>query len=202
MKMLQLLIEWDKQITVLLHPIGHPYLDNLMYLLSEPLSWIPLFLLWSYWIIQKFGWKAWLLVLLSTIVFVGISDFISSHIFKPFFKRLRPCKDPTIKDQILLVNHYCASLYGFVSSHASNSATIATSFYRLFPKVPYLWGSAFLWTVLFSYTRLYLGVHFVGDLLGGILLGLLIGYLNSYFVKKFSSIWLSNQNPYNFAFKK
>jgi len=186
------LIEWDQKLTLFLHHLGHPHLDTLMYQLSDPLTWIPLFLLWCYWLIKTQGWQHWFLTLFLLLLCVGVSDFVSSQILKPWIGRLRPCQDPALQSQIQLVNDYCASLYGFVSSHASNSATIFFLFYWLHPRIPLLWVSAFFWMLLFTYTRIYLGVHFLGDLIGGMCLGCIVSLLGLWLSKKASTFLFFN----------
>lgn len=103
-----------------------------------------------------------------------MSDKISVHLFKEVFMRLRPCHNETIASLIHLVGS-CGGKYGFVSSHAANTFALAT-FAGLFLKKHYptllKWG--LIWSAVVSYSRIYLGVHYPGDILAGALLGVLV----------------------------
>ena len=114
-------------------------------------------------------------VLLASLIIVGVglADIISVHGFKNTFERLRPCHSSELIEQFELVANRCGGRYGFVSSHAS---TIWTIFAIVnFSRPPKIFILIFLfWAILVSYSRVYLGVHYPGDILGGAILGLLI----------------------------
>jgi undecaprenyl-diphosphatase len=97
---------------------------------------------------------------------------------KPFFARLRPSHEPGLQNLVHLVNGYKGGLYGFASSHAANTFGTAT-FVWLALKPFMRWsGLIFIWAVVMTYTRIYLGVHYPGDILVGALFGILIGWLS------------------------
>lgn len=117
------------------------------------------------------------MILLFILVLITLSDQVSVHAFKNVFERLRPCHTP----DLLLVVHTvekCGGQFGFVSSHAANSFALAFFISGLLRKsykwIPYLMYS---WAVLTIYSRVYLGVHFPGDVLGGAILGMILGWL-------------------------
>lgn len=120
--------------------------------------------------------KTWM-VLLFVAVLITLSDQISVHAFKNVFERLRPCHTP---DLIFVVHtvEKCGGQFGFVSSHAANSFALAFFISGLLRKsyrwVPYL---MYGWATLTIYSRVYLGVHFPGDVLGGAILGMFIGWV-------------------------
>jgi undecaprenyl-diphosphatase len=120
--------------------------------------------------------KSLVVILLSFIVF-GLSDSISTRVFKDNFKRLRPCHNPTLEDKVYLAGQNCwGGKYGFVSSHASNSFAIAFFFWLILLKRRKVLFLFLLYAGLVSYSRIYLARHYPGDIFFGALLGMLISY--------------------------
>ena len=146
-----------------------------MWWVSGKLSWLPLYVLILAGMILRFKWKT-IYIVLSVTILITLSDQISAHVFKDIFQRLRPCHNPEISGLIHLVNDYCGGKYGFVSSHAANSFAMATFTACLFRIKGYAWF-IFLWATLVSYSRIYLGVHYPGDIIGGAVLGFFLGIL-------------------------
>jgi undecaprenyl-diphosphatase len=110
----------------------------------------------------------------SLILAYAISEQVSVHLFKEVFMRLRPCHEPELAGQVRLVTHGCGGQYGFVSTHATNSFNLAV-LSALLIKRKWFTISVFAWAILVSYSRVYVGVHYPGDILGGAILGGLIG---------------------------
>ncbi len=179
-------IELDKQITLFLNSLHSAYTDNLFYILTNIKWWTPLFVWWLMIFYKNTNSATSLLrFLLTTAFLILLTDRISSGFFKPFFQRLRPCNDPEIGKAIHIINGYCSQAFSFVSSHATNSFGIAVWIAlhkKFFSKKIVI--SAFLWSLFFSYTRIYLGVHFLGDLLGGFLLGTTIAVVLFFLLQK------------------
>lgn len=146
-----------------------------MWLVTGKWIWIPLYLFILGWLIRDYRWKA--LVLLAFIVLlITLSDQSSVQLFKQVFQRLRPCHDPRIADLVHTVHGKCGGKYGFVSSHAANSFAIAV-FSLLLIRNRYYTLSIIIWASLVSYSRVYLGVHFPGDIIGGAILGMFVGFI-------------------------
>jgi undecaprenyl-diphosphatase len=162
---------WDEQLFLFLNSKYFTGLDPLVNLLTQTWPWVPMYVLLVFFFIRFYKSEAWW-VLLAVILTVTFADQITSSFMKPFFERLRPCHDNRWSE---LIHHYgsCSSLYGFASSHAANSFGVATiSYIFLSKKIPAIkW--LFVWALLFSYTRIYLGVHYPGDILVGALVGIL-----------------------------
>ncbi len=107
---------------------------------------------------------------------VTVSDLTAVHLFKNVFLRLRPCHEPSIAGMVHLVNDHCGGKYGFISSHASNSFALATFLSLLLGKKIRLFTLLImLWAILLSYSRVYLGVHYPGDVIVGAIWGAGIG---------------------------
>jgi undecaprenyl-diphosphatase len=84
------------------------------------------------------------------------------------------------------VKEGCGGLYGFFSSHAANSFGIATFFYLTQKKHSNLFKFLFLWALIVSYSRVYIGVHFPIDIVVGICFGIFSGYIFSKINLKFN----------------
>jgi undecaprenyl-diphosphatase len=99
-----------------------------------------------------------------------LSDAISVHFFKDVVERLRPCHDPLCQDSLRLVADACRGKFGFVSSHATNAAALVV-LSQAFSLPRWAFPALILWMVLTGWSRVHLGVHFPGDILGGWLVG-------------------------------
>lgn len=172
--MLERLVHIDQELFLFLNGFHNSSFDFIMYWVSQTVTWIPLWIFFIYMIIKKFKVKSWIIILVLLLA-VGLSDFLSVHLFKNIFERLRPCHNPDISGLVHIVKNHCGGKYGFVSSHSANMFSIATFmflvFKRNYPKSIYL---VFAWASLIAYSRVYLGVHFPGDIIGGAILGSLI----------------------------
>ena len=175
--------EWDKQLLIFLNSHHADWLDSLMMLFTEKYFWLPLYLLLLILIVKNYKKDVWLILLVIALM-ITVSDQVTSTIMKPYFARLRPSHDPSLDGIIHLVNEYnngLASLYkggmyGFASSHAANTFATATFCWLLLRGI-YKWTSLlFLWATLVTYTRVYLGVHYPGDILVGGLIGTLVAF--------------------------
>jgi len=188
--LLDKIIQYDKDLLVYLNGLGSENWDGVWLLFTNQLSWIPLYLLFFYLIFRSFGWKKGLGLLLLTALLVTFSDQFTVFI-KNYFERLRPNRDPSINEVIRILKNN--SSFSFVSGHATTSTAVTLFMHlRLKKFYPYT-GLFFIWPLLFSYSRVYLGVHFPIDVLTGALLGLLIGY--SFFKLSFILLkWIDNKS--------
>jgi len=175
MSLIESLVEFDKQLLLVLNSLHTPFFDEVMWIFSAKFTWIPLYLTVLFFIFKRYRWQgAVLLVLL--ILTITAADQISVRLFKNVFERLRPCHEPDIMNMVHSVHNYCGGQFGFVSSHAANTAAFAVFTMLVFKQKMYTIG-IIIWAIVVSYSRIYLGVHYPGDILGGFLLGIFCGWL-------------------------
>ena len=172
--MIEQIIQWDKELLVALNGSSSTFLDGIFMAITETTTWIPLFACLLYAVVRNNTWRSSLLIIVMTALLVLICNYFSSGFCKPFFHRLRPSQEPELAKVIDLVNGYRSGLYGFISSHASNTFGISVFFSFLFSnkKVSPL---LLLYACLASYSRIYLGVHYPLDILMGALWGVSCG---------------------------
>jgi undecaprenyl-diphosphatase len=141
-------------------------------------NWIPLYIVLLAYIIYKWRINAWKWVLLA-LLNVGLTDQISSSIFKPLFHRLRPCADPEIMHQSRLLLDHCSGGFSFTSSHAANHFGIAVFIVMTLQLLLKNYRFIFLvWAAMIAYAQVYVGVHFPMDVFFGALIGIFVGYFN------------------------
>lgn len=183
--MIEKLEALDRKLFVFLNGLHLDFLDPVMYLISEPLFWIPAYLLLLFAIARAYNYKTALWALVGIGLVITIADRSSVELFKEVFQRYRPCHNQDLQHTVHLVRYHCGGKYGFVSSHAANYFGIASFcallVRRRFPRLVF-W--IFLWAALIAYSRIYLGVHYPADVLVGALLGLLSGSIVYFLFRK------------------
>ncbi|MFY0608382.1 MAG: phosphatase PAP2 family protein [Cyclobacteriaceae bacterium] len=178
--MLEWILDIDRELFLALNGLGSPYLDDIMIAISNKYVWIPLYLYLIFRLYQRFGVKFYWAVAVVLLVIV-CTDQITANVFKPFFGRLRPCKDPSLEGFMTIIGH-CRGFYGFASGHAANSMGLACIIYLIEKST---FGRAMIvWSLVVAYSRIYLGVHYPTDIIVGLMLGAILAYLIYFLVYK------------------
>lgn len=195
MTILDKLEVFDREITLFFNGSHSILVDNVIYIATSTWAWV-LFGAVMLWVVYKdTGLRNLLSVILFLALCITISDQFCSSFIKPLVHRLRPANDSLYMYMVDVVNNYRGGRYSFFSAHASNTFTVAVFFARLFKHKPLKWLLV-SWALLNCYTRIYLGVHYFGDILTGIGFGLLWGNLLYWiYYKKFSPALLSSSTP-------
>ncbi len=170
------LLPFERDIFLALNGSDSLFWDNAMWTFTGLVTWIPMILFIIYIAFQNQQCKEGWLVLVSIMLILLFSNLVSASFFKPVFQRYRPSHHPDFKEIVALVNDFRGGDYGFISGHATNSFAFAFFFSLLFRnKIVAI--SMILWATLNSYSRVYLGVHFISDIIAGFIMGSLVGLL-------------------------
>ena len=189
--MIDFLLEIDKKLFLFLNGLNSGFFDWLMYYISEKTTWIPLYMIILVLVIKKYKWKGLFFLLFATLLVV-LSDQ-GSVMMKNTFMRLRPCKDPDLQGLVHMVRGRCGGMYGFVSSHAANTFALAALVSMIFRKdYKYITAIMFTYASLNAYSRIYLGVHYPGDVIAGAILGWGIGITVFLLWHKFTQLMKMN----------
>lgn len=173
------LIKWlehlDKVLFVLIqHDSDHRFLDPVMLVLREPLTWVPFYAFMLYYAFRAGKQKAWAFIILSVLTF-AITDSLTAQLLKPLFGRLRPCHDPGMQ-AVLRELVDCGGLYSMPSNHAANHFGLATFWYFSIRAINgRKWSWLWLWAALICYAQVYVGKHYPFDVLVGGIVGTLTG---------------------------
>lgn len=173
--MIENLVLWEKDLFLLFNSPHSPYLDSVMYLISDKYPWILYSILLLFLLLYKQKGKECLLLVLGLVLLIFVGDQLSSHVLKPLFQRYRPTHHPETMELVQTVLGYRGGSYGFISGHTTNYFSFAT-FTALLLRDRLYTVMAVLVAATVAYSRIYLGVHFITDVIPGIVIGSLIGW--------------------------
>ena len=198
--MIDMLNQVDHQLMLWLNYDGGAMLDAFWYAVSYKFSWIPLYVAILCALVRKarfmslqplagpmadgaatssrlhgFTAQVVCLVIVTALIIVA-ADQLSSGLIKPLVQRLRPSHEPGLMEMLHYVDDYRGGMFGFVSSHAANTIALAVWVTLLFRQWHLYWAMGTFYVVN-CYSRIYLGVHYPGDILCGSVVGALCGWL-------------------------
>ena len=183
MYLIEIIKSLDTHLFLFLNGLHNSFFDELMYAFSAKFTWIPLYAAVLYIVIRHWKKEAvW--VALALILCIVISDQVASGLIKHMVQRLRPSHVKELQGLVHLVHTYSGGLYGFVSSHASNTIGFALLSSLLFRQRVYT-ITIFSWAALTSYSRIYLGVHYPLDIVGGAMVGVMAALICFWAIRKF-----------------
>ncbi len=172
--MIEWLLELDREVFIYLNSLGTETFDGFWLFITKQFNWIPVFAIILYLTFKRLGWRHAVLIIILISLLITITDQ-TTNLFKNGFQRLRPGNEPEIAGIIRAVQHRFS--YSFISGHASNSMACAFFLYHVLkPYLKYM-GFIFLWPLIFAYSRIYLGLHYPGDILLGYIWGILTATL-------------------------
>ncbi len=172
--MLETIKSIDESLFLFLNAQHNSFFDPLMWLFSEKFYWVPLYV-WFLWKLYKRYPKHFWTVLIAIALMITASDQLC-NLVKNNVMRLRPSQEPHLYSLVHVIHDYRGGMYGFYSSHASNAFALALFMITVFRgKWKYIMPISIIYAFLTAYSRIYLGVHYPGDVLTGAIIGSLLG---------------------------
>jgi len=189
--MLDQLLQYDKELFLFLNNLGSSTWDGFWLVVTNKLTFIPLYVLLLFLVYKKLGIKSMLLLILVIAAMITFTDQITNLFKYVIAKRPRPCREEDLQNLMRYVAPRCGR-YGFFSGHAANSMAAAV-FAGLLLK-PYYKKLIFillLWSAFVAYSRIYVGVHYPLDIICGMIFGAISGFgfykLQGYLRRRFIS---------------
>ena len=170
---LQTLNSWDTSIFLAINGLHNAYWDNFMEMFSGRYIWLPLYLSIVYVMFRSFSWRVNVTCLLVVALLITINDQVSGSLIRSTVGRLRPANtDNPISPLVHIVDGYRGGRYGFPSAHAANCWGL--TFFMLYVFRRHLLTlTLVVWSLITCWSRMYLGVHYFGDILVGTIIGLI-----------------------------
>lgn len=175
--MINFLNSIDTQLFLFLNSLHNDFFDPIMYWFSDKWIWIPMYVLIAFFIIKGYKIKG-IFILITLAIVIVLCDQMASGLVKHLVMRLRPSHEPALLGLIHLSKAGAGGTYGFMSSHAANSFGLASFLYLTLDnrfKILKYW--LFVWAIFVSYSRIYNGVHYPGDVFVAAIIGIFIGFI-------------------------
>lgn len=185
------LIALDQEIFLFLNNLGTPFFDPFWLFITHKFSSIPLYAILIYLLYKNFGFKKTIAALVVVAIMITITDQLS-YAVKHWVMRPRPCSEKSIEGLGRFITR-CGS-YGYFSGHATSSFALAIYLGLIFRSTyKYMFLGLVIWALFVSYSRIYVGVHYPGDVLTGIMVGSCIGLACSWLYKLACSNFLKQE---------
>ena len=189
---LEHLIELDHQWTLALNGSDSLFWDNLMYTYTNTFSWSLVLLTLLIILFKNNTTRQAFIIILTIALLIAVADRLCSGLVKPLVARWRPTQDPQLMYMVDVVRGYRGGLYGLFSGHACNTMCIAVFLSWLF-RYRNVTLTLLLWSLSTTYTRIYLGVHHLGDIFVGFIIGAILGTLFYFLMERLSKKWEVNK---------
>ena len=186
--MLDRIKQIDTELLIFLNNLGNQSWDPLWVSITDKFTFLPLFILIIFFLFKKNGTKGLLVILLFISVLILFTDQFT-NVVKDFTQRLRPCRLDELQGLLRDIDIRCGK-YGFFSAHAANSISVTIFIINCVDESvkKFLKPVLILWVMIFSYSRIYLGVHYPLDTVFGLSFGIFSGFLFKYIYNYFISV--------------
>ena len=186
--MLDRIKQIDTELLIFLNNLGNKSWDPLWVSITDKFTFLPLFILIIFFLFKKNGTKGLLVILLFISVLILFTDQFT-NVVKDFTQRLRPCRLDELQGLLRDIDIGCGK-YGFFSAHAANSVSITIFVINCIDESvkKFLKPVLIFWVIIFSYSRIYLGVHYPLDTIFGLSFGIFSGFLFKYLYNYFISV--------------
>lgn len=177
------LADLDARLLLIVNGAHSPFFDAVMWCISGRWIWVPFYIVLTYMLFRRFSWKRATLCLLTIGLIILAADQTCASLIRPEVCRLRPANlNNPLSHLVHVVNGYRGGRYGFPSCHAANTFALAMFMSLVFRNKRFT-VMMFSWAIVVSYSRMYLGVHYFGDLFCGASVGSLFAVLFYSFLK-------------------
>lgn len=178
----------DARLLLIVNGAHSPFLDSVMWCISGRWIWVPFYAVLAYLLFRRMSWKRASICLVTIGLIILAADQTCATLIRPEIGRLRPANlNNPLSSFVHVVNGYRGGRYGFPSCHAANTFALAV-FMSLVIRHKWFTVMMFSWAFVVSYSRMYLGVHYFGDLFCGATIGSLFAvlfyYLQNYLFKR------------------
>ena len=178
----------DQQLTLTINSWNSSISDPVWVLFSNIPVWIPMYVLIVALLFWRLGWKRGLIFTLAAAATFGFCDQFS-NLIKDLVGRVRPAFDEYMLANGLHILEKGGRSFSFFSAHAANAFGLATCSviglsqdHRWFQSDKKASGYArayitwmFFWASMVSISRIFVGRHFLGDVLVGGIVGTMAG---------------------------
>lgn len=178
----------DARLLLIVNGAHSPFFDSVMWCISGRWIWVPFYAVLAYLLFRRMSWKRASICLVTIGLIILAADQTCAILIRPEIGRLRPANlNNPLSSFVHVVNGYRGGRYGFPSCHAANTFALAV-FMSLVIRHKWFTVMMFSWAFIVSYSRMYLGVHYFGDLFCGATIGSLFAvlfyYLQNYLFKR------------------